>query len=123
MTQRVHLMVVAYRRAVDEKEEEEEEEEEGGGSTCEAIPANTGDGFISRHYNRHWSRGYSPIARNLTHMARPSLPPPPLLSPSTLTGRRLQQSAIFKKAFFAYEIYSRCSRLMLHMHLRNENMD
>ena len=29
MTQRVHLMVVAYRRAVDEKEEEEEEE--GGG--------------------------------------------------------------------------------------------
>lgn len=31
MTQRVHLMVVAYRRAVDEKEEEEEGEKEGEG--------------------------------------------------------------------------------------------
>lgn len=59
---------------------EGEGEGHGGGSTCEATPASTGDGFISRSYNRHGSRGCSPIARNTTHMARPlcpSLPPPP----------------------------------------------
>lgn len=74
MTRRVFPMVVptCCRR--------ERERREGGGSTCEAIPASTEHGFKSRYYNRHGSRGYSPIARNTTHMARPlcpSLPPPP----------------------------------------------
>lgn len=85
--------------------------ERGGGSMCEATPANTGDGFISRYYNRHRSRGYSPIARNSTRMARPSLPLAP--SPSNTdrvafaAGRHFQKPSLHMRFILLQEGCSR----------------
>lgn len=81
-----------------------------GRPTCEAAPANTGDGFVSRYYSRHGSRGYSPTALHTTHMARPPSPPPLRPHPHRTDGEAFAAGRHFQKPAFAYEIYFCCRR-------------
>lgn len=72
------------RLAVDVKEEEEGELNVCGRAGRTAY---RGRFFISRFYNRHGSRGYSPVARNTAHMARPPLASSPLHTDGRGGGR------------------------------------
>lgn len=120
------------RLAVDVKKEEE-----GGLNVCGRAgrTAYRGRFFISRFYNRQGSRGYSPVARNTAHMARPPLASSPLHTERRREGRREGRwrrllGRHFQKPAFAYEVcvllQEGCSPsclLMLHTYLTKESTD